>query len=52
MNLIDYEISSEQEKTQWMNSFKITSELRYFGGKSIIGKYLINRLLNMAVKMK
>lgn len=52
MNLIDYEISSEQEKTQWMNSFKITSGLRYFGGKSTIGKYLINRLLNMAVKMK
>nr|WP_308626168.1 hypothetical protein [uncultured Eisenbergiella sp.] len=52
MNLFEYEMSSELEKTQWMNSFKITSGLRYFGGKSTIGKYLVNRILNMAVKMK
>lgn len=52
MNLADYELSSELERTKWLDSFKIMSGLRYFGGKATIGKYLMNHICNMADRMK
>ncbi len=52
MRLYDYKLSSDSDRSKWMETFKITSALGYFGGKQVIGKYLMNRLLNMAVKME
>ena len=52
MTLYDYEYMPEVDKIQWLDSFKILSGLRYFGGKAFIGRYLANHILNMAVKMK
>lgn len=52
MRLYDYKLSSDSDRSKWMETFKITSGLGYFGGKQVIGKYLMNRLLNMAVKME
>lgn len=51
MNLIDYTLASDIDKTEWLNAFQITTGLRYFGGKTFIGKYLVNHILNMAGKM-
>jgi len=52
MRIFDYRQSSDRDRLQWMESFQITTGLRYFGGKSTIGKYLMNRICNMAVKME
>lgn len=52
MRLYDYKLSPDSDRSKWMETFKITSGLGYFGGKQVIGKYLMNRLLNMAVKME
>lgn len=51
MRLFDYLVSSNHDKDQWLKSFYITSGLRYFGGKSVIGKYIMNRICNMACRM-
>lgn len=51
MRLNDYKMSSEYDKRKWLDSYKIMSGLPYFGGKAFIGKYLINRICNMAVQM-
>ena len=51
MRIIDYYMSSERDRETWLDSFSITSGLRYFGGKSVIGKYLMNRICNMACRM-
>jgi len=51
MQLNDYRMSSIYDKEKWLNSYKITSGLPYFGGKEFIGKYLMNRICNMAVQM-
>ena len=51
MRLNDYKMSSEYDKRKWLDSYKIMSGLPYFGGKAYIGKYLINRICNMAVQM-
>ena len=52
MTLFDYEHMSVEDKTQWLDSFQITAGLKYFGGKTFIGRYLANHILNMAVQMK
>ena len=44
-------MSSEYDKRKWLDSYKIMTGLPYFGGKNFIGKYLINRICNMAVQM-
>lgn len=51
MRLNDYKMSSDYDKRKWLDSYKIMSGLPYFGGKAYIGKYLINRICNMAVQM-
>ena len=51
MRLNDYKMSSEYDKEKWLESYKIITGLPYFGGKAYIGKYLINRICNMAVQM-
>lgn len=51
MRLNDYRMSSEHDKRKWLDGYTITSGLPYFGGKAFIGKYLINRICNMALKM-
>lgn len=51
MRLNDYRMSSEHDKRKWLEDYKIMSGLPYFGGKAFIGKYLINRICNMAVQM-
>lgn len=51
MRIFDYMISSKEDKYAWLESFHITSGLRYFGGKSVIGKYLMNHICNMAARM-
>ena len=52
MRLNDYKMSSEYDKRKWLDSYKIMTGLPYFGGKAYIGKYLINRICNMAVQME
>ena len=44
-------VSSEADRDKWLSSFRITSGLRYFGGKAFIGKYLMNHICNMACRM-
>lgn len=51
MRLNDYKLSSEYDKRKWLETFHITAGLPYFGGKAFIGKYLMNRICNMAVQM-
>ena len=51
MRINDYKMSSEYDKRKWLDSYKIMTGLPYFGGKNFIGKYLINRICNMAVQM-
>ncbi len=52
MRLNDYRMSSEHDKRKWLDGYTIKSGLPYFGGKAFIGKYLINRICNMAVQME
>lgn len=52
MRLYDYKYSPISDRRKWMETVKIQSGLGYFGGKQFIGKYLMNRLFNMAVRME
>lgn len=52
MRLYDYKFSPVSDRRKWMETVKILSGLGYFGGKQFIGKYLMNRLFNMAVRME
>lgn len=52
MRLYDYKFSPVSDRRKWMETVKISSGLGYFGGKQFIGKYLMNRLFNMAVRME
>ena len=52
MRLNDYRFSEEEDRRQWLNSIKMKVGLKYFGGKSVIGRYLFNNIFNMAVQMK
>ncbi len=52
MRLYDYKYSPISDRRKWMETVKISSGLGYFGGKQFIGKYLMNRLFNMAVRME
>lgn len=52
MRLHDYKYSPISDRRKWMDTVKIKSGLGYFGGKQFIGKYLMNRLFNMAVRME
>lgn len=51
MTLEDYIQSAEITKRKWYNSLSIQTGLAYFGGKSIIGKKLINVICEMQAKM-
>lgn len=52
MRLYDYKFSPVSDRRKWMETVKISSGLGYFGGKQFIGKYLMNRLFNMAARME
>ena len=52
MRLADYENAQVLDKKMWLDSIKMKVGLPYFGGKSIIGKYIFNNIFNMAVMMK
>lgn len=52
MRLYDYKFSPVSDRRKWMETVKISSGLGYFGGKQFIGKYLMNRLFDMAVRME
>lgn len=52
MRLYDYKLSPDSYRRRWFETFKITSGMGYFGGKQAIGKYLANRIFNMAVRME
>ena len=52
MRLYDYKFSPVSDRRKWMETVKISSGLGYFGGKPFIGKYLMNRLFNMAARME
>ena len=47
MRLTDYVRASESLKKKYFDSLSMQVGLRYFGGKAIIGKYLINRIMEM-----
>lgn len=52
MRLVDYEYSEQVDKVQWLNSIRMKVGLTYFGGKSVIGKYIFNNIFNLSVEMK
>lgn len=52
MRLTNYEFAEDIDKKEWLNSIKMYVGLPYFGGKSIIGRYIINNIFNLAVQMK
>ena len=52
MRLTDYEYSNEIAKKEWLNSIEMNIGLRYFGGKSVIGRYIFNNIFNLSVIMK
>lgn len=52
MRLTNYEFAEDIDKKEWLNSIKMSVGLPYFGGKSIIGRYLLNNIFNLAVQMK
>lgn len=45
MRLYDYKLSPVSSRRKWFETFKITSGMGYFGGKQLIGKYLITGFL-------
>ena len=47
MRLTDYVMAPDEIKKQYFNTLTMQVGLRYFGGKAIIGKYLINRVMEM-----
>ena len=47
MRLTDYVFTPLELKRQYMNTVTMQVGLRYFGGKSVIGKYLLNRIFEM-----
>lgn len=47
MRLTDYVFATEKLKKQYFDTVTMQVGLRYFGGKSIIGKYLLNRIFEM-----
>ncbi|MFG6344664.1 MAG: DNA adenine methylase [Lachnospiraceae bacterium] len=52
MRLTNYEFAEDIDKKEWLNSIKMYVGLPYFGGKSIIGRYILNNIFNLAVQMK
>ena len=52
MRLANYEFAEPLDKKEWLNSLQMKVGLNYFGGKSIIGKYIFNNIFNLSVVMK
>lgn len=52
MRLENYQNASPDEKLAWLDSITMKTGLKYFGGKSQIGKYILNHLFNMTLQMK
>ena len=52
MNINDYMFAKKIDKTDWLNSIKMSVGLPYFGGKSVIGRYIFNNIFNLSVEMK
>lgn len=51
MRINDWYLFSDAEKLSFLREYKMKSPMPYFGGKSIIGKYLICHINNMTVQM-
>lgn len=47
MRLTDYVMASSELKKRYFDTVTMQVGLRYFGGKNVIGKYLINRIFEM-----
>lgn len=52
MRLENYQNASPDEKLAWLKSITMKTGLKYFGGKSQIGKYILNHLFNLTLQMK
>ena len=52
MRLANYEFAETLDKKEWLNSIQMKVGLNYFGGKSVIGKYIFNNIFNLSVEMK
>lgn len=52
MRLANYEFAETVDKKEWLNSMQMKVGLKYFGGKSVIGKYIFNNIFNLSVEMK
>jgi site-specific DNA-adenine methylase len=52
MRLENYRLAKESDKIKWLNSLKMKVGLPYFGGKSVIGRYIFNNIFNLSVEMK
>lgn len=51
MRVFDYEMAGKRQRKQWLQSLHTKVGLSYFGGKSIIGKYIFNHIFNLTTKM-
>lgn len=51
MRINDWYLFSDAEKLSFLREYKMKVPIPYFGGKSLIGKYLICHINNMAVQM-
>lgn len=52
MRLDNYTYAIEEDKLEWIESLQMRVGLTYFGGKSQIGKYILNNIFNLSVQMK
>lgn len=51
MRFNDYRLSLDSDRLEWLNNIQMETGLNYFGGKSKIGRYLLNQIFNLVVDM-
>jgi len=52
VRLTDYEYCNEIAKKEWLDSIEMKVGLKYYGGKTVIGRYILNNIFNLSVVMK
>lgn len=52
MRLANYIFAKDVDKIEWLNSIQMRVGLPYFGGKSVIGRYIFNNIFNLSVEMR
>lgn len=52
MNIVNYTFAKESDRKQWLDSLEMNVGLKYFGGKSVIGRYIFNNIFNLSIQMQ